>query len=172
MGRTKGENGKLLIASELKVICDQCDPEDIDEFPAGHYYTPETGFVKFYNPSFMDPDFQHDPESARPLPSLSLPCGPFLFLAPFFVLPSSFSLPSLVPPSRHILPWSCFLHPFLLEPDFQHDPESDRPLPESPFSSFSLLSSFSHTDRRTAPASVRRPRPLSRVKNRSGPLFF
>jgi len=62
MGRTKGPEGKLVIASELKVICDQCDPADIDEFPAGHYYTPETGFVKFYNPSFMEADYEHNLE--------------------------------------------------------------------------------------------------------------
>lgn len=59
MGRTKA-SGALVIASELKVIVDQCDPDDIDEFPAGHFYTPETGFVKFYKPSFLEPDFQHD----------------------------------------------------------------------------------------------------------------
>jgi len=62
MGRTKGPHGgALVIASELKVIVDQCDPGDVDEFPAGHFFTPETGFVKFYKPSFLEPDFQHDP---------------------------------------------------------------------------------------------------------------
>mmetsp|Transcript_1277 Transcript_1277/g.2329 ORF Transcript_1277/g.2329 Transcript_1277/m.2329 type:complete len:693 (+) Transcript_1277:161-2239(+) len=61
MGRSKGsDGGKLMFASELKCLVDMC--EDIEEFPSGTYYTPETGYVKYYQPSFMDLDtFEHDP---------------------------------------------------------------------------------------------------------------
>ena len=45
----KGNNGQVWFASELKCIVDQ-DCASIEEFPAGHYWTPETGFVKWYNP--------------------------------------------------------------------------------------------------------------------------
>lgn len=45
-----GKGGSVWFASELKAICDQC--ETIEEFPAGCYWTPETGFVKYYNPEW------------------------------------------------------------------------------------------------------------------------
>lgn len=41
----------------------QCD--DIEEFPAGTYYTPETGYVNYYQPAFLQEGFEHDPNSAR-----------------------------------------------------------------------------------------------------------
>ena len=34
-----GKGDSVWFASELKAICDQCDT--IEEFPAGHYWTPE-----------------------------------------------------------------------------------------------------------------------------------
>lgn len=46
-----GPNGVKWFSSELKAICDQ-NCERIEEFPAGHYWTPEEGFVKWYNPSW------------------------------------------------------------------------------------------------------------------------
>eukprot|EP00854_Cymbomonas_tetramitiformis_P009721 gene9721-11521_t len=61
LGRSKGPNGgKLMFASELKCLVDVCD--EIEEFPSGTYYTPETGYVKFYNPDFMAEDYTHNPE--------------------------------------------------------------------------------------------------------------
>jgi len=46
-----GKNGVMWFASELKAICDQkC--ERIEEFPAGHYWTPKDGFVKWYKPAW------------------------------------------------------------------------------------------------------------------------
>ena len=48
-----GHNGEIWFASELKEIVDQ-DCSRIDEFPCGHYWTPEEGFVKFYNPVWDD----------------------------------------------------------------------------------------------------------------------
>lgn len=47
------DKGRMYIASEMKAICDQCG--DFEQFPPGHYYTPETGFVKYYNPVWEDP---------------------------------------------------------------------------------------------------------------------
>uniref|UniRef100_A0A7S0SB12 asparagine synthase (glutamine-hydrolyzing) n=1 Tax=Mantoniella antarctica TaxID=81844 RepID=A0A7S0SB12_9CHLO len=45
-----GKGGAVWFASELKAICDQCDT--IEEFPAGHYWTPEAGFVQYYSPDW------------------------------------------------------------------------------------------------------------------------
>ena len=50
-----GEGGSVWFASELKSLVDQC--ERIDEFPEGHYWTPETGFVKWYNPVWDSDDY-------------------------------------------------------------------------------------------------------------------
>lgn len=41
----------MWFASELKCIVDQ-DCEIIEEFPAGHYWTPETGFKRWYLPEW------------------------------------------------------------------------------------------------------------------------
>jgi len=56
MGKSEG---KLMFASELKCLVDVCD--EIEEIPNGTYYTPEEGFVKFYNPSFLEAGYEHDP---------------------------------------------------------------------------------------------------------------
>jgi asparagine synthase (glutamine-hydrolysing) len=50
-----GVGGAVWFASELKAIHDQCT--SIEEFPAGHYWTPETGFVKYYAPEWDTDDF-------------------------------------------------------------------------------------------------------------------
>lgn len=50
-----GKNGSIWFASELKAICDQC--ETIEEFPAGYYWTPFSGFVKYYSPEWDDDNF-------------------------------------------------------------------------------------------------------------------
>jgi len=51
----KGKGGCTWFASELKAIHDQCD--SIEEFPAGHYWTPESGFIKYYNPEWDDDNY-------------------------------------------------------------------------------------------------------------------
>jgi len=51
-----GKNGEVWFASELKSIADQ-DCDSIEEFPAGHYWTPTTGFVKWYNPVWDNDDY-------------------------------------------------------------------------------------------------------------------
>ena len=53
-----GEGGSTWFASELKAICDQC--KSIEEFPAGHYWTPKTGFVKYYEPEWDSDEFVSD----------------------------------------------------------------------------------------------------------------
>ena len=50
-----GKNGERWFASELKCIFDQC--EFVGEFPAGHYWTPETGFVRYYTPEWDSDDY-------------------------------------------------------------------------------------------------------------------
>jgi asparagine synthase (glutamine-hydrolysing) len=47
------ERGRIYFASEMKPIADQC--KTFATFPPGHYYTPETGFVKYYRPDYEDP---------------------------------------------------------------------------------------------------------------------
>ena len=46
------ESGNMYFSSEMKAIADQC--EQMEAFPPGHYYTPETGFVKYFNPVWED----------------------------------------------------------------------------------------------------------------------
>lgn len=46
------KDGNMYFASEMKAICDQCI--EFKAFPPGHYYTRETGFVKYYNPEWED----------------------------------------------------------------------------------------------------------------------
>ena len=46
------ERGRMYFASEMKPIADQC--KTFSTFPPGHYYTPKTGFVKYYAPAYED----------------------------------------------------------------------------------------------------------------------
>lgn len=46
------DRGRMYFASEMKSIADQC--KTFSTFPPGHYYTPETGFVKYYQPQWED----------------------------------------------------------------------------------------------------------------------
>jgi asparagine synthase (glutamine-hydrolysing) len=45
-------SGRMYFASEMKSIADQCTT--FSTFPPGHYYTPKTGFVKYYSPVYED----------------------------------------------------------------------------------------------------------------------
>lgn len=46
------ERGRMYFASEMKPIADQC--KSFSTFPPGHFYTPKTGFVKYYKPEYDD----------------------------------------------------------------------------------------------------------------------
>lgn len=46
------ERGRVYFSSEMKSITDQC--KTLSTFPPGHYYTPKTGFVKYYKPDYED----------------------------------------------------------------------------------------------------------------------
>lgn len=46
------ERGRMYFASEMKALADQC--KTFATFPPGHYYTPKTGFVKYYQPIWED----------------------------------------------------------------------------------------------------------------------
>jgi len=50
----KDDTGALWVASEMKALVEDCS--EIKIFPPGHYYTPETGFVRYYNPVWWDPE--------------------------------------------------------------------------------------------------------------------
>lgn len=45
-------HGVVYFASEMKALADQC--KSFAAFPPGHYYTPKTGFVKYYQPQWED----------------------------------------------------------------------------------------------------------------------
>lgn len=45
-------HGAVYFASEMKAIADQC--KSFAAFPPGHYYSPKTGFVKYYQPQWED----------------------------------------------------------------------------------------------------------------------
>ncbi|MBT6324681.1 MAG: asparagine synthase B [Bdellovibrionales bacterium] len=45
------QNENLWFASEVKALIDVCT--EINEFPPGHYFTQETGFIKYFNPDWM-----------------------------------------------------------------------------------------------------------------------
>lgn len=46
------QRGRIYFASEMKSLADQC--KTFSTFPPGHYYTPKTGFVKYYRPVYED----------------------------------------------------------------------------------------------------------------------
>lgn len=48
-----GSDGAHYFSSEMKVIIDDCDKE-LQTFPPGFYYTPETGFVRYYQPPYFN----------------------------------------------------------------------------------------------------------------------
>jgi len=48
----KDAEGRMYFASEMKAIADQC--EEFYAFPPGHYYTPKTGLVRYYEPAWFD----------------------------------------------------------------------------------------------------------------------
>jgi asparagine synthase (glutamine-hydrolysing) len=50
-----GADGRVWFASELKSLVDQC--ERIDEFPEGHYWTPDDGFVRWYRPEWDSDEY-------------------------------------------------------------------------------------------------------------------
>jgi len=82
LGKSKKDSKIVYFASELKVSCfdfifrnfpieltnfcslrskaivDQCDPSDLISVPAGHYWTPETGLVKYYFPKWDVEDYK------------------------------------------------------------------------------------------------------------------
>jgi asparagine synthase (glutamine-hydrolysing) len=45
-----------VFASELKALVGHVDPETVVAIPAGHYWTPETGLVCYYNPDWLRRD--------------------------------------------------------------------------------------------------------------------
>ena len=67
MGHTHTEEGAAYaFASELKALVGNVDPSTVCEIPAGHYWTPETGLVKFHDPEWLREDGTHAPWAAVP----------------------------------------------------------------------------------------------------------
>ena len=59
-------NQSIWFASEQKALIDVCT--EIHEFPPGHYYHTETGFVRYYHPKYLMEDNQfHGPERLNEL---------------------------------------------------------------------------------------------------------
>jgi len=57
--------GRVIFASELKCLVGECD--QAEEFPAGHYWTPRTGYVRFFGPKWLAP--LYDPTAPLTLPT-------------------------------------------------------------------------------------------------------
>jgi len=68
-------SGRVMFASELKCLVGQC--ESAEEFPSGHYWTRETGYVRYFSPSWLQPAL--DSPSAEAVvasdETLSVPSG-------------------------------------------------------------------------------------------------
>ncbi|KAL6050248.1 Asparagine synthetase [glutamine-hydrolyzing] [Balamuthia mandrillaris] len=58
-GRT---DGAIWIASEMKALQDDCD--EFSWFPPGHYYTPETGLQRYFEPIWWNLDYTPAPPTA------------------------------------------------------------------------------------------------------------
>ena len=59
------ETGAMWFASEMKSLADSCT--EFHAFPPGHYYTPETGFVEYYQPEWFDHSVAKKPVDLREL---------------------------------------------------------------------------------------------------------
>ena len=53
------EEGRMYFSSEMKAIHDYC--YELKAFPPGYYYTPETGFVKYFKPEWEDVEMAVEP---------------------------------------------------------------------------------------------------------------
>jgi asparagine synthase (glutamine-hydrolysing) len=57
--------GNMYFSSEMKALADQC--VKFDAFPPGYYYTPETGFIKYFKPEWEDYDIATEPADLEKL---------------------------------------------------------------------------------------------------------
>lgn len=64
MGRSK-DGKEVLFSSELKGIVDQCNPEDLILFPAGHYWTREGGMHRYYTPDWDSDNYVSDMQRSQ-----------------------------------------------------------------------------------------------------------
>ncbi|VDD89975.1 unnamed protein product [Enterobius vermicularis] len=49
------KEGRYLFSSEMKIIEDICGENFMKTFPPGHFWTPENGFVRYFNPLWLEP---------------------------------------------------------------------------------------------------------------------
>ncbi|AVR44076.1 asparagine synthase B [Christiangramia fulva] len=59
------EAGAIWFASEMKALADHC--KDFAAFPPGHYYTPKTGFVRYYQPEWFESEKAVQPADLKKL---------------------------------------------------------------------------------------------------------
>jgi asparagine synthase (glutamine-hydrolysing) len=48
------KDGRHFFSSEMKVIEKECGPYHLEAFPPGHFWTRETGFVRYYKPEWLN----------------------------------------------------------------------------------------------------------------------
>ncbi|CAI5455947.1 unnamed protein product [Caenorhabditis angaria] len=48
------QDGRYFFSNEMKTLEDTCGAYKIAAFPPGHYYTPKTGFVRYFQPEWFD----------------------------------------------------------------------------------------------------------------------
>uniref|UniRef100_A0A0N5ATE7 Asparagine synthetase [glutamine-hydrolyzing] n=1 Tax=Syphacia muris TaxID=451379 RepID=A0A0N5ATE7_9BILA len=51
----KDNDGRYLFSSEMKTIEDICGERCLKTFPPGHFWTPKSGFIQYYNPLWYEP---------------------------------------------------------------------------------------------------------------------
>ncbi|WP_298525367.1 asparagine synthase B [uncultured Christiangramia sp.] len=61
----KDEAGSMWFASEMKSLADSCT--EFHAFPPGHYYTPKTGFVRYYSPEWFESEVATQPADLKKL---------------------------------------------------------------------------------------------------------
>ena len=49
----EGEAAAYVFSSELKALVGHVDPSTVVALPPGHYWTPETGMVRYYDPDWL-----------------------------------------------------------------------------------------------------------------------
>ncbi|TKR92518.1 hypothetical protein L596_007156 [Steinernema carpocapsae] len=57
----KDEKGRLFFSSEMKAMESICGPYEMTAFPPGHFYQPDKGFVRYYQPIWFDHRFAMNP---------------------------------------------------------------------------------------------------------------
>ncbi len=59
----KDADGAMYFSSEMKALADEC--VEFDQFPPGSFYTPETGFQRYFEPTWFEPETAVQPRDLK-----------------------------------------------------------------------------------------------------------